>query len=529
VLNQGIKNGMRRAKDRENIVQSIGFVVVLVVFSMLSIYACLYDHETVSEQENRTLAERPKVHSWKKDLPNFPSAFEPFFKDHIAFRLPLISFRNMLIFEIFNASGNPSVAVGKQNWLFYKSYGITPAQLNIDPFTQDELREWAGNITERNLFLNEHHIKYLLVLAPEKGSIYSELLPTGWRRGTETSRLEQLQDYLKANTNVDFVDARKLLCDEKGAGQKTYHSNDTHWNQRSAFLICQDILRHLHIDFRSVEPVPLPLLLQGHDKFIGDLTKMLGLQSILPDYSPSIVVNKAPQAVPADAQTKLASMKSQEKAFASSVADTSLPRALILRDSFFTYITAPLSEHFRFCEFQWTNQFYPQEILKEKPNVVVNEIAERHLYEELHEHVPEITPDGAATEVVCSYGNKLALVGLSAKQTYKGVVLKLRWQSKEPIKLDYAVGLHCFTSEKKVVGAADYQPDIIQRELGKGSLWTDTVLIPNRELKGATQFGISVYHPGKETLTCDAQGSAWGTALVKPFSEYIVDYNRNQN
>jgi hypothetical protein len=79
---------------------------------------------------------------------------------------------------------------------------------------------------------------------------------------------------------------------------------------------------------------------------------------------------------------------SQEKAFATKIDDASLPRGLVLRDSFTTYLTAPLSEHFRFCEYQWTNDFHPQEILEEKPDVLIDEIAERHLCEEFHEHVP---------------------------------------------------------------------------------------------------------------------------------------------
>jgi hypothetical protein len=341
------------------------------------------------------------------------------------------------------------VVIGKQNWLFYKSYGVTPAQLNLEPFTEDELHDWAQNIVERNSFLKQHHIKFLLVLAPEKGSMYPELLPPGWHRSNRITRLEQLQKYLKEQTNVDFVDARHLLAEEKAAGQKIYHSNDSHWNQRSAFLISQEILTHLHNDFDSAAPVPSRYLLQGHDKFNGDLSKMLGLQSILPDYSPSIVVNKASRAVPSDANTKLASMGSQEKAFATQIDDASLPRGLELRDSFTTYLTAPLSEHFRFCEYQWTNDFHPQEILEEKPDVLIDEIAERHLYEEFHEHVP---------------------------------------------------------------------PDILQREMAQGAEWTDTVAISNRELKGASQLGISIYRPGKETMLCDAPNSDWNTRFVIPFS-----------
>jgi hypothetical protein len=130
-------------------------------------------------------------------------------------------------------------------------------------------------------------------------------------------------------------------------------------------------------------------------------------------------------------------MGSQEKAFATQIDDASLARALVLRDSFTTYLTAPLSEHFRFCEYQWTNDFHPQEILEEKPDVLIDEIAERHLYEEFHEHMPRTTSLATKGVPICSYGNKIELMGLAATKNYKGTILELRWRSKQPIKLDY--------------------------------------------------------------------------------------------
>lgn len=476
----------------------------------------MFCREVVSEQENRSLARFPEIHSWKKDLPKFSSAFEPFFKDHLPLRLNLIQARNFATFKIFNTSANPLVVVGKQNWLFYKSYGVTPAQLNLEPFKPEELREWANNIAERNSFLKTHHIKFLLVLAPEKGSMYPELLPEGWHRSPGSTRLEQLQDFLKQNTNVDLVDARQLLSNEKSRGYKIYHSNDSHWNQRSAFLVSQEILSHLHRVFESIEPVPSSELLDGQDKFSGDLAKMLALQQELPDFSPSIVVRRKPQAVPANAALVLASMGSQERAFATQVDNISLPRALVLRDSFCTYLTAPLSEHFRFTEFQWTNEFHPHEILAEKPDIVIDEIAERHLYEEFHEHVPSTAVWRPLLVPNCSFDNKIKLIGMSASRDNKGTILKLCWRCVQSLKLDYTVGVHCLDSNRKVVGGADYQPDILQRELRSGTEWTDTVAIPNRELKEATQVGILTYHPGKETMHCDAPNCDWNTRYIVP-------------
>jgi hypothetical protein len=76
--------------NRENIIQSICFAGLLAMFCVLSIHACLFSRETLSEQENRALADFPKIHTWKKDLPKFPTAFEPYFKT--IFHLDWLSF-----------------------------------------------------------------------------------------------------------------------------------------------------------------------------------------------------------------------------------------------------------------------------------------------------------------------------------------------------------------------------------------------------------------------------------------------------
>ena len=314
---------MNARANYENLAQSIGFVLTLVFFCAFSAYSCATTHAKIITQENRALAPFPRMHSWRTDLPKFSSAFEPFFKDRFSFRLDLISTKNLLTLWLFGSSGNPQVVVGKDNWLFYKSYGVTPAQLNLEPFGREELQLWAQNIIARRAYLKEHNIHFLLVLAPEKGSIYPEMLPAGWRRHPGVTRLEQLQNYLKQNSDVDFVDAKNILNADKDAGRKIYHSNDTHWNQRGAFLVSQAILEHLHKSFPSIAPVSQNKLLDGHDTFTGDLAKMLGLQKLLTDQSPSIVVNQAPRALPA---AVIGEMSSQEPPFATEIQDANLPK-----------------------------------------------------------------------------------------------------------------------------------------------------------------------------------------------------------
>ena len=495
----------------EQYIQSISFVVVLAVFSLVSVASCLTQHPPISQQENRLLAQFPKIHTASKDLVKFPSAFEQFYNDRFPLRLEMISAKNYLAYRVFNCSGNPLVSIGRQNWLFYNSYGILPAQLNTQPFSKRELQNWVQNLQARKTFCDQLGIKYLLVIAPEKGTMYPEYLPSTWNRRSGISRLEQLQDYLREHTEIDFLDAKALLSKEKQQGHKIYHSNDTHWNQRSAFLVSQQLLAHLHRTLPSVTPTPSEDLLDGHDKFTGDLSKMLGLQNVLTDESPSIVCRTPPRAIPDN--THLASMDSDQPAFGAKLGNQDLPKALVMRDSFFTYLTAPVSEHFSYTEFQWTNHFRPEQIAASHPNVIINEIAERHLYEEFYEHVPTFnTPNSstaAARNGICAFGDNFDLVGLTAEKLATGAVLRLKWRSKMNVKLDYTIGLQCLSQQGKLTGGADYEPDLLHRQITRGTTWTDTVFVADRELKNASTLGILVYRKGENQLVCSTPGRAW--------------------
>jgi hypothetical protein len=83
-------------------------------------------------------------------------------------------------------------------------------------------------------------------------------------------------------------------------------------------------------------------------------------------------------------------------------------------------------------------------------------------------------------------------------QNHKGTILELRWRSKQPIKLDYTVGLHCLDSEKKTVGGADYQPDILQREMAQGADGQIPSLLPIENSKERRNSGFRYIGPVKK-------------------------------
>ena len=67
-----------------------------------------------------------------------------------------------------------------------------------------------------------------------------------------------------------------------------------------------------------------------------------------------------------------------------------LPRALIFRDSFASRLVPFLSEHFSRAVYLWQNDFDANAVLSENPDVVIQEIVGRHLYNFIPS--PELVP-----------------------------------------------------------------------------------------------------------------------------------------
>lgn len=59
---------------------------------------------------------------------------------------------------------------------------------------------------------------------------------------------------------------------------------------------------------------------------------------------------------------------------------STLPRAVIFRDSCASRLVPFLSEHFSRASYLWQNDFDADVVQKERPDIVIQEIVGRHLY-----------------------------------------------------------------------------------------------------------------------------------------------------
>src|SRR5712692_3713842 len=277
-------------------------------------------------------------------------------------------------------SPTPSVILGRSGWLFFAGDEALASYRAVQPFTEAELAAWQRRIETRRDWLAERGIRFLVVIAPNKETIYPEFMPESLNRVRSVTRLDQLVAHLRAHSSVAIVDPRDALRSAK-AGGILYLRTDTHWNDVGAWLLYREIVTGLRRWYPELEPTPAtefaPVTRQG---WSGDLATMLGMDGRLSEERLLLEPRRVrlarvadPGPRPEDAQRKLTAAERGEP---------SLPRAVMFHDSFGVSLQPFLGESFSRIVFSsgptdWRRNFDAALVERERPALVIQEIAER--------------------------------------------------------------------------------------------------------------------------------------------------------
>jgi alginate O-acetyltransferase complex protein AlgJ len=131
---------------------------------------------------------------------------------------------------------------------------------------------------------------FLVVIVPDKQTVYPEFLPGSIRKVTARTRLDDFTAAMKAETSVCVLDLHSVLQAAKGRHSEVYHRTDTHWSAAGIYAAYREILPQIERKYPAVRPLPYIEPLRSGDYRAGDLAKMLGLGRVwkeLPQQRPS--------------------------------------------------------------------------------------------------------------------------------------------------------------------------------------------------------------------------------------------------
>lgn len=306
------------------------------------------------------------------------------------FRKLLVRWQNSLdIFALHSSTLYHPVLVGEDEWLFLSQensdLNVLDNYRGLNPFTPVQLRRWVDIYVERRDWLAARNIKYMIVLAPNKHTIYSEFIPAHYNR-IGADRMDQLVDALK-KAGVNVLDLRKTLLETKKHAL-AYYRTDNHWTTYGAFASYVEIMKKLGEMLPALKNSAIGEFdIQISPGLPGGLAHMLALGDKFPEDMVTFIP-KIPRRARAVASDYSHPMYFQPPVV-TETGDPALPRAVVFRDSFSHELIPFLSEHFSRTLYLWPYptalrkvRLFDREVIeKEKPQVVIDEFVERYFTE----------------------------------------------------------------------------------------------------------------------------------------------------
>jgi len=329
----------------------------------------------VSQVENRNLQQLPAFSVKGLLDAGYFRDFEKYFNDNFGFRKNFIRLNSLIGLKWINIEPVNDVVVGKKGWLFFSGEGAMSEYMSRRQLNTVQLLTIKHNLEGQKKWLQDRGIYFLVVVVPDKHSVYPEFLPDGMRKMAKESDLGQLSKYLKDNSDIDLLDLRESLLDAKSNGC-LYHPTDTHWNSLGVFYGYSEVAKYLSKRFPAIKAKSISDFRINQQESKGmDIANLLALSDKFSDVNVEMVP-----------LIKNATVVYEDKpafTYITEVKNPSLPRIVILGDSFGETLWPLLSEHASRLYFtKWLGGYYRSKralIEKEKPDIVILETVERYV------------------------------------------------------------------------------------------------------------------------------------------------------
>jgi len=312
--------------------------------------------------------QRNSVMLLAKTMVDFPPAFSAYFEDHHLLHQQLVDALINFRFHILREIVFPNVLIGKEDWLYYTGENNIADYECTSLFTASELQSIRSRLLDWKDQLAERGIKFFVVFAPNKETIYPQFLPDRVKPGAKSCRIDQVMQELQTS-QLAVLDLRSAM-QTAALSDQVYHRTDTHWNAIGASHASREILSLIKKDFPQL---PLPSLgdYQKENQLLsGDLAAYLPHDKRFVEQSISLI-----PLTPYRSELE----EGADRMIISSIPESALPGALVFRDSFSDALIPFLSEHFSRAVYVHSFSVDLDLVDKEEPDIVIFELAQRYL------------------------------------------------------------------------------------------------------------------------------------------------------
>lgn len=215
----------------------LAFCIVLLI----PIFTFNTEENSISEIDNRTLAENPLTIEASED---FTTDVENYVNDRIGFRNEMILTYTVLNDKLFGKMVHPAYTYGKNGYVF-------GAGLDVNIRYNEFHEVFADMVKEVQDYCEERDIPFLFVFDPAKPAIMTEYIAEGINYNREW-----VDEFLQAleEREVHYLDNTETLKMAKEDGKQVFNQkyDANHWNDIGAYYGTNAMLEEMKKDIPTV-------------------------------------------------------------------------------------------------------------------------------------------------------------------------------------------------------------------------------------------------------------------------------------
>lgn len=342
-------------------------VIFLTIFFIFLLIPSLHiNKDEISQKENRTLAKwKPFITQNKTINYSFGNDFNEWFNDRFNLRQVFLDIHDLKLLLSKNWK-TKDVLKGNNDWLFLGWKESRDSYTNRTKFTDRELEDINNYLKSIDNYCKNNNKNFYFFIAPDKSRIYPEYYPKSIRKISDTTRAEQLIEYIKRHSNVKVIYPKDKLISQKG-DDLLYWKNDTHWNLLGAYYGYSELMNVIKKDYSDLSLYKV--FEYSTEIHTGDLEKM----------SPTLLRKKdnTIYTIPKINYKNICEQSGDLRSIVECSNSKSNVNLLMYRDSFAMSLIPYLSNTFGQSKYIWKYEVNPNEM--KNADIIILEVIERYI------------------------------------------------------------------------------------------------------------------------------------------------------
>lgn len=142
--------------------------------------------------------------------------------------------------------------IGQEGWLFYIGDMSIRNYQQTEPINVSNIKKIVGIFEKMSAEVKEYGGTLLVVIPPDKSTIYPQYMPDEIQVIGTTTSLDRLVERVNKHGDFRLLDLRPAFI-EASQSLQLYYKTDTHWNCFGAYYAYEEIISSLSEDYPKLQ------------------------------------------------------------------------------------------------------------------------------------------------------------------------------------------------------------------------------------------------------------------------------------